>query len=235
MRRAGVSGRRLVVVYDAGSSVAAARGWWLLRYYGHRDVVVLNGGLAAWTAAGRPVEAGAVLPEPGDFAAAAGGMPLLDAAGAARVAERGVLFDARAPERFGGESEPVDPVAGHIPGAVNVPGSELLDARGRFLAPARLRERFQVAGLDSGGPPAGRHGAGGPDGGGVAPGAIEVGAIEVGAYCGSGVSAAHEVLALELAGYRAALYVGSWSEWIRDPGRPVARGPGGQARAGARS
>ena len=126
-------------------------------------------------------------------------MPLLDAASAARLADTGVLLDARAPERFIGEREPVDPVAGHIPGAVNVPASELLRLEGgRFLDVGALRARFEAAGVREG--------------------------VEVGAYCGSGVSAAPEVLALEIAGFPAALYVGSWSEWIRDPGRPVARG-----------
>lgn len=126
-------------------------------------------------------------------------MPLLDAAGAAGLAAgAGVLLDARASERFRGEHEPIDPVAGHIPGAVNLPGASLLDATGHFLDGPTLRKRFATAGV--------REGA------------------EVGAYCGSGVSAAHEVLALALAGYPAALYVGSWSDWITDPGRPVATG-----------
>ncbi len=125
-------------------------------------------------------------------------MPLLDAGAAAEVARHGVLLDARAPERFRGESEPVDPVAGHIPGAVNVPATSLVDASGRFLDADALRARFAGAGVREG--------------------------IAVGAYCGSGVAAAHEVLALSLAGIPAALYVGSWSDWITDPGRPVATG-----------
>jgi thiosulfate/3-mercaptopyruvate sulfurtransferase len=125
-------------------------------------------------------------------------MPLLDATGAARVADAGVLLDARAPERFRGEREPIDPVAGHIPGAVNVPGTELLRLEGGFLGAAALRARFEAAGVGDG--------------------------VEVGAYCGSGVAAAHEVLALEAAGFAGALYVGSWSEWIRDPARPIASG-----------
>jgi thiosulfate/3-mercaptopyruvate sulfurtransferase len=199
MRLAGVSAARPVVVYDGASSVAAARAWWLLRYFGHPAVSVLDGGLRAWTAAGGPVESGQRPAEPGDFVARPGGMPLLDAEGAARLAGEGVLLDARAPERFRGESEPIDPVAGHVPGAVNLPGAELLQKTGCFLSAEQLRQRFAAAGVDP--------------------------RREVGSYCGSGVSAAHEVLALELAGYRGALYAGSWSEWIVDPGRPVALGP----------
>jgi thiosulfate/3-mercaptopyruvate sulfurtransferase len=200
MRAAGVRGDRPAVVYDAASSMAAARAWWLLRYFGHPDVRVLDGGLAAWMAAGQPVATEAPAPERGEFTARPGGMPVLDADGAAELASRGVLLDARAPERFRGEQEPIDPVAGHIPGAVNVPSAENVDGEGRFLGPAELRERFAGVGLSD--------------------------AAGLGAYCGSGVTAAHEVLALELAGFPAALYPGSWSEWITDPKRPVARDAG---------
>lgn len=198
MRAAGVSGARPVVAYDAGNSMAAARAWWLLRYFGHPRVFVLDGGFSGWLAGGHAIERDAVAVEAGDFVPRPGGMPLLDAAGAAAVAESGVLLDARAAERFRGESEPIDPVAGHIPGAVNVPGSELLHLEGGFVGPAALRERFSAVGVRPG--------------------------VEVGAYCGSGVTAAHTVLALETAGLSGALYVGSWSDWIRDPSRPVARG-----------
>jgi thiosulfate/3-mercaptopyruvate sulfurtransferase len=198
MRRAGVRSDRPVVVYDDSGSAGAARAWWLLRYFGHPDVRVLDGGLAAWVASGRPLSIDAPVPEPGDFDARPGGMPVVDAAGAASLAEWGVLLDARAPERFRGEREPIDPVAGHIPGAVNAPSADNVGADGRFLAAAALRDRFAAAGVREG--------------------------IDVGAYCGSGVTAAHEVLALELAGFRAALYPGSWSEWITDPDRPVAGG-----------
>jgi thiosulfate/3-mercaptopyruvate sulfurtransferase len=200
MRAAGVSGERPVIVYDAGPSVAAARTWWLLRYFGHPEVFVLDGAFGGWLAAGLPIERGETGADPGDFVARPGGMPLLDAAGAARLATgTGVLLDARAPERFRGEREPIDPVAGHIPGAVNLPTASLVDASGRFLDAGVLRERLGAAGVS--------------------------GDVAVGAYCGSGVTAAHEVLALEVAGIPgAALYVGSWSEWIRDPSRPVATG-----------
>ncbi len=198
MRGAGVFHDRPVVVYDAGSSLAAARAWWLLRYFGHSDVAVLNGGLEAWVAAGAPLESGEGPDVTGDFEARPGGMPLLDAAGAAEMAQSGALLDARAPERFRGEAEPVDRVAGHIPGARNRPSDENLGAAGRFSDGEQLRHEFAALGV--------KHD------------------VPVGAYCGSGLAAAQQVLALELAGVPAALYVGSWSEWITDPSRPVARG-----------
>jgi thiosulfate/3-mercaptopyruvate sulfurtransferase len=195
MRAAGVSDDRPVVVYDAASSIAAARAWWLLRYFGHSDVQVLDGGLAAW---GDPIETGPAAVEPGDFTARPGALPLLDAAATARIAEHGILLDARAPERYRGEVEPIDPVAGHIPGARNRPSSENVDGVGRFREPGLLGREFEALGVREG--------------------------LPLGAYCGSGVTGAHEVLALELAGYEAGLYVGSWSEWIANPRRPVAKG-----------
>jgi thiosulfate/3-mercaptopyruvate sulfurtransferase len=198
MRAAGVSGDRPVVVYDGGISMAAARAWWLLRYFGHPRVFVLDGGFSGWLAAGLAIERDVPRVEPGDFVPRAGGMSLLDASGAAAVARAGVLLDARAPERYRGEREAIDSVAGHIPGAVNLPSAGLLDADGRFLDADALRQHFASAGVDDG--------------------------VYVGAYCGSGVTAAHEVLALAVAGFTGALYVGSWSEWIRDPTRPVATG-----------
>ena len=199
MRRHGVSGARAVVVYDAAKSTEAARAWWDLKYFGHRDVRVLDGGFAGWVAEDRPAEIGDDLPEaPGDFHAEAGHMPMLDAPGAAQSAEHGTLLDARAAERFRGEVEPVDRVAGHIPGAINLPTTGNVDASGHFLHPDTLRRRFVEAGVEPG--------------------------AEIGAYCGSGVTAAHSVLALAIAGINAALYVGSWSEWITDLDRPVATG-----------
>jgi thiosulfate/3-mercaptopyruvate sulfurtransferase len=199
MRRAGVSAGRAVVVYDDTDASAAARCWWLLRHHGHRDVRVLDGGLPAWVASGRALEEGEVELTPGDFETAPRGcMPVIDAAGALRLAAAGVLLDARAAERYRGELEPVDPVAGHIPGAASAPAVGNLDG-GHFRPAARLAERFAALGATRG--------------------------AQAGAYCGSGVTAAGTVLALELAGVRAALYPGSWSEWIRDPARPVATGP----------
>jgi thiosulfate/3-mercaptopyruvate sulfurtransferase len=206
MRRAGVSDGRPVVVYDEADATAAARAWWLLRYFGHRDARVLDGGFRAWTAAGGQVatEAGAE-PLPGDFTARPGHMPVLDAAAAAGLARGGALLDARARERYRGEKEPVDPVAGHIPGAISAPTTGNVGPDGRFLPAAGLRARFAALGVGADGPAL--------DG-------------TVGAYCGSGVAAAHEVLALEIAGIAASLYVGSWSNWVADPARPVATGPG---------
>ena len=199
MRGAGVDNDRAVVAYDAATSTAAARAWWLLRYFGHPRVAVLDGGLDAWVAAGHPTHTLEPAVGPGDFSARPGGMPLLDAAGATALLERGgVLIDARAPERFAGEVELIDPVAGHIPGARNRPSTENVDASGRFLSPGALRRGFEEIGVGDG--------------------------VEVGTYCGSGVVAAHEVLALELAGFAAALYIGSWSDWITRKDCPVAKG-----------
>jgi thiosulfate/3-mercaptopyruvate sulfurtransferase len=146
-----------------------------------------------------------------------GQMPVLDADAAAELARAGILLDARAPARYRGEAEPIDRVAGHIPGALSAPTAENVTAAGRFRSPAELRERFAALGvpLDAEGRVAGS--AGPQERGDRPPG--------VGAYCGSGVTAAHEVLALELAGASAALYIGSWSGWIADPSRPVATGP----------
>lgn len=195
MRRAGVRRGRLVVVYDDWQGRAAARAWWLLRHHGHDDVRVLDGGWSAWLQDGHPVEAGEPDVAPGDFTLSGPGLPVVEADGVLAV---DVLVDARAPERFAGETEPVDPVAGHIPGAVNVATTENLDEHGRFRSPARLRETYARVGADT--------------------------AASVAAYCGSGVTATHDLLAMEVAGISAALYPGSWSGWITDPGRPVERG-----------
>jgi thiosulfate/3-mercaptopyruvate sulfurtransferase len=206
MRRAGVSDGRDVVVYDEADATAAARGWWMLRYFGHPRVRVLDGGYRAWAAAGQPVATGeGGAPALGDFTARPRGMPLLDAGGAADLARHGTLLDARAGERYRGEAEPIDPVAGHIPGAVSAPTTGNVLADGRFRPAPELRARFAELGVTAA--------AGDPGG------------ATVGSYCGSGVTAAHEVLALAVAGLSAALYVGSWSHWVTDPARPVATGP----------
>jgi thiosulfate/3-mercaptopyruvate sulfurtransferase len=207
MRRAGVRDGQLVVVYDDADSTAAARAWWLLRYFGHDSVRVLDGGFRAWTAAAGPVETGAGAwvaandagKGAGDFRARPGHLGLLDADAAAALARDGVLLDARSAERYRGEAEHVDPVAGHIPGAVSAPTAANVNPDGTFQPAADLAERFRSRGA--------------------------TGDRAVAAYCGSGVTAAHEVLALTLAGIPAGLYVGSWSDWITDPARPVATGP----------
>jgi thiosulfate/3-mercaptopyruvate sulfurtransferase len=217
MRAAGVRAGQPVVVYDAGDGTIAARLWWMLRYYGHGQVQVLNGGFCAWADAGQPVSSEDVATAPGDFAATAGHMPMLDADAAAELARGGILLDARAPARYRGETEPIDPVAGHIPGAISAPTAENVTASGRFRPAAELRGRFAALGV--------RFDAAAAEGTGPDTGPRDEHPPRVGAYCGSGVTAAHEVLALELAGAPAALYVGSWSGWIADPSRPVATGP----------
>jgi thiosulfate/3-mercaptopyruvate sulfurtransferase len=200
IRRAGVSRDSQVVCYDVADSMAAARAWWLLRYFGHPagQVSVLDGGYAGWVAAGGPVEQAVTIPAPGDFVADPGHLALVDATEAAAIARAGVLLDARAEVRYRGEQEPVDPVAGHVPGAVSAPTAANVDDAGRFLSVEDLAARF--AGL------VGQRGQ------------------PVATYCGSGVNAAHQVLALELVGLEAGLYADSWSGWITDPERPVALG-----------
>jgi thiosulfate/3-mercaptopyruvate sulfurtransferase len=203
LRAAGVRGDGPVVVYDADNGSIAARAWWLLRWAGHGQVHVLDGGFAAWSAEGRVVSTVVPEPEAGDITVRPAGMPVLDAAGAAELARAGVLLDARAPERYRGDVEPIDPRAGHIPGAVNAPFTGHVAGDGRWRAPGRLAEAFAGIGVADGRP--------------------------VGAYCGSGVTAASVVLALEVAGVTSAiapaeLYVGSWSEWSGDPDRPIATG-----------
>ncbi len=150
MRRAGVSDGSAVVVYDAGGGLSAARAWWLLRFHGHGDVRLLDGGLAAWTAAGRALSTDVPGDDAGDFSARPGGLAVLDADGAARLAREGVLVDARAGERYRGEVEPVDPVAGHIPGAVSAPTPANLGPDGTFLGAEALRARFASLGVVGG-------------------------------------------------------------------------------------
>lgn len=200
LRRFGISGTHQVVVYDDAGGAFAARLWWLLRWLGHDTVAVLDGGFPAWVGEGWPVTDDVASVPPGDFA----GAPrpeLLVTVRELSVPESSSrpLFDARAPERYRGDVEPIDPVAGHIPGAVNLPfAGNLRD--GRFLPPAELRARIAAA----------LHGA------------LPESAI---VYCGSGVTACHDVLAFARAGLPLPrLYAGSWSEWITDPARPIERG-----------
>uniref|UniRef100_UPI002356A8B9 sulfurtransferase n=1 Tax=Actinomyces dentalis TaxID=272548 RepID=UPI002356A8B9 len=226
MRAAGVSAARPVVVYDDWRSIAAARAWWLLRWAGHDDVRVLDGGWRAWRAGGGDVETGEVRPEPGDLVVEPGGRAVVDAEGAERIAATGVLLDARPANRYRGEDETIDPVAGHIPGARSLPALSLMADDGRFLPAERLAERFGAVGVrgDAGG-------RGGEGLGGVRDGEGRGGGV--GIYCGSGLQACHVALAAAACGAAAdpAVYAGSWSEWIIDPARPVARGarPEGEA------
>ncbi len=203
LRGAGVRNERPVVVYDGANSLAAARAWWVMQYFGKSDVRVLNGGYAAWRAAGLPTESGS------DPASATGNVDLRPGGREAPSADDlatylegpgGRVIDARASERYCGDVEPMDPVAGHIPGAVNIPTLGILDPDSRF-DPERLRRMLRDLGVDPHAPTA--------------------------VYCGSGVQAAHLALAMEVADpdrRPPAVYVGSWSDWVSDEARPVASG-----------
>ncbi|WP_300344168.1 sulfurtransferase [Nesterenkonia sp.] len=197
-RRWGIHDGDTVVVYDAAGNTSAARAWWLLRSTGVTDVRVLDGALAGWKAAGFELESGAVEPAEGTVTLTGDHLEQLDIDDVASFLQRGTLIDARAAERYRGEVEPLDPRPGHIPGALSIPTAGNLDDSGRFLAPEQLRERFLSHGVDPQRPTA--------------------------AYCGSGVNACHALLALQLAGFDAVLYPGSFSEWSRDPDRPVRTG-----------
>jgi thiosulfate/3-mercaptopyruvate sulfurtransferase len=211
MRDIGVCRDSLVVAYDAATSQAASRLWWLLTDAGHQDVRVLDGGFAAWTAAGLPTVSGpSPPPRSGDFVAHPGHRPQLRAAEiSARLGtpDAPTLVDVRAAERYSGESEPIDPVAGHIPGAINLPATANLEPNGRFRPPADIANLYAEADVSEG----------------------------VVLYCGSGITAAHSLLALESAGLTAAIYPGSWSDWIRDPSHPVATGGASSDASGRRT
>ncbi|MEP6843050.1 MAG: sulfurtransferase [Pseudolysinimonas sp.] len=195
----GIDAGDTVVVYDDLKNMSAARAWWLLRFAGIADVRLLDGALTAWTTAGLPLEVGEPpAPAAGSVTLRYGALPALTIDEAAAFPAAGVLLDARPGERFRGEVEPMDPRAGHIPGAVSAPTSENVDADGCFLPPDQLRARFAALGVEPGTP--------------------------VASYCGSGVTAAHEAVALALAGFDAALFAGSWSQWANHPELPVAVG-----------
>lgn len=195
-RRWGLSAGAEVVVYDDAGSTAAARAWWLLRAAGLSQVRILDGGIGAWHAAGYPLESGAVTPSPGTLTVeSAGAADALSSDDAAGWPERGLLIDARAAHRYRGEHEPLDPRAGHIPGAVNLPATSLIDDAGAFLPTDRLRSVLRDAGVD--------------------------GERPVAVYCGSGVTASHAIFAMALTGQDSRLYPGSFSQWSRDPQRPV--------------
>lgn len=202
LRRWGVNNGDSIVVYDDWNRAGSARAWWVLRAAGVSDVRILDGGFGAWVNAGEPVAAGEATAATGDVVVSqpdlyAGAVPALTAEQVADFA--GLLVDARAPERFRGEVEPVDPVAGHIPGAVNAPSTATLDDNGFFRTPNQLREYFAGVGAD--------------------------GSEPVGVYCGSGVTAAVDLVALQLVGIDATLFPGSWSQWSSDADNPVATGP----------
>lgn len=199
-RRWGIDDGDTVVVYDDLKNLSSARAWWLLRYAGVADVRLLDGSFRAWTDAGFDVEIGdAAAPTPGTVTLAYGALPVLTLDEVAGFADGGLLLDARAGERYRGEVEPLDPRAGHVPGAVSAPTTENVGADGRFLAPEALRSRFtELRAL---------------------PG------VEVGVYCGSGVTAAHQAVALTLAGFTPRVFPGSWSQWSNHPELPVATGP----------
>lgn len=202
--QAGVDAATQIVAYDDMQGAYAARLWWLARWLGHKRVAVLNGGWQQWLKEDRPQSREPAAHPPRDFplreAQSDVWMPVTDVLELVRGRKRGVLLDARAPLRFRGEEESVDPVAGHVPGAVNAPFAGNIAEDGRFKSPAELRRRFEqlLSGLR---------------------------ADQAICMCGSGVTACHNLLAMEAAGLKGArLYAGSWSEWIRDPARPVASG-----------
>lgn len=200
--RLGIDEHKQVVAYDQGNGMYAARLWWMLHWLGHEAAAVLDGGLARWSREGRAVTAEVPNVQPASFGVHHV-MPTVNATGVRASLNRRTLFlvDARAPERFRGEVEPIDQVAGHIPGAHNRPFTQNLDADGTFKLPAFLRAEFMAL-LD---------------------GASHETVVH---SCGSGVSACHNILAMEVAGLPGTrLYPGSWSEWSADPGRPIERGP----------
>jgi thiosulfate/3-mercaptopyruvate sulfurtransferase len=197
-RRWGIRAGVPTVVYDDWNRAGSARAWWVLTAAGIADVRILDGGLAAWRATGGNLATGPVAPPAGNAAVLHddlynGALPTLTA----QQVDDFDLLDARAPERFRGDAEPIDPVAGHIPGAKNLPSSAVLNSDGTFLAHDAIARLLAARGLDDG---------------------------HIGAYCGSGVTAAITVAALTAAGQQAALFPGSWSEWSSNPARPVARG-----------
>jgi thiosulfate/3-mercaptopyruvate sulfurtransferase len=198
LRACGVCDGHEVVCDELSTARAAGRAWREVRGAALTKERVLDGGLDAWRREGLPVTTQVPSPERGDIVVRPGSVPVLDADGAAAMARQGVLLDARAPERFRGEAEPIDRVAGRVPGSVNLPMTDLLAPDGRFLPADQVRVRAAAAGVHRDTP--------------------------VGTSCGSGVTAAQLALALHTAGIDAIPYVGSWSEWIEDPTRPVATG-----------
>ena len=198
-RRWGLQHCRTVIVYDDDRNMTAARAWWVLRWAGLADVRLLDGGLPAWQAAGMPVAHAPGLPTPSTITLSPGHLPELDAAAAERLAREGVLLDARIrPNYIGGSVRANEAPRGHIPGARSAPAHDNLTDPGPFTDNDTLREMYRALGAD--------------------------GRRPVGVYCGAGMSAAVTVLALAVIGIDAPMYVGSWSAWVGEPGRPVAMG-----------
>lgn len=203
LRRHGVNGTSQVIAYDAAGGMFAARLWWMLRWLGHDAVAVLDGGWTDWLAGNRPESDARPVSRPGNFTARPRAGAALDCAGVLSGLDDPHLciLDARAEDRYRGENETLDPVGGHIPGARNRFFRHNLDARGHFKPAADLRHEFSAL-LDGRAP------------------------AEIVHQCGSGVTACHNLLAMEVAGLSGSrLFPGSWSEWCADPARPVARGP----------
>lgn len=198
-RRWGLRKESTVVVYDGDRSMTAARAWWVLKWAGLPDVRVLDGGMPAWIAAGLPTTDAVAAPQHSDIVLSPGHMPELDAKGALRLGREGVLLDARIrPNYIGGPVEPGQPARGHIPYAISAPAPDNVTDYGNFTDGPTLMEMYRALGADGSSP--------------------------VGVYCGAGMSAAHTVLALASIGIEAAMYPGSWSQWISDPTRPVITG-----------
>jgi thiosulfate/3-mercaptopyruvate sulfurtransferase len=193
----GISDDRIVVVYDDVSGAYASRMWWMLRWVGHEDVAILDGGFPAWTAA-HPTESGTVTLPAAEFAVGSETMPVVARTDVQAAGSGTLIFDARSGERFRGEAKSIDPADGHIPGAANAPYADNL-VDGVFLGAGALEKRFNDMGVEN--------------------------AADAVIYCGSGVTACHDIFAMEMAGLgTAALYPGSWSEWS-SAGLPVATGP----------
>lgn len=201
MRRIGVCNERPVVIYDDATALSVARLWWMLVDAGKQDVAVLNGGYHAWVHGGHPVETQEMSPEAGDFVAAPGQLPAVDGDQLATMITKNhapTIIDVRAPERYSGSTEPMDPTSGHIPGAINVPSMANVDQDGRFKQASAIAARYSDTATDDQQPVV---------------------------YCGSGITAAHTALSRAVAGLPLpTLYPGSWSDWSSDPQRPVRTG-----------